>query len=569
MANILLVDTDEVAQRAMIGIITRNDHRCATVDSVNDAWSFIQQNVVVDLLITELNLGEESSVRLIRQLKSDTYLRELPIIVYAKEGDRNAVKSVLELNVQNFLLKPYQEAAVCDEIKKGLKTSWRESPFAKESVICRKKDITPAQRRELLENLGAALSKMRPKLKESSQKQSSKPIIDIMKSISQLAADVGAIGVLKNLKKLYDMAMEAKWSDFTENLEAIDFAANLIRANLDESARVPEGFLSPEEKAEESEAQARQEWIDAPKDDRCPMVEWKTLQRQLEGLSNCPVIDSIGAAFQMSANGHPTSLSPLRDLIRQDPSLTTDLLIQSNRIKKKDDEENTADIEETRIAVNLMGERRLASLGENLITVQERLMKAEPNASWPRFRLFQLGTARLAQFVARYLEMVDLETAAYTAGLISDIGRLLLLYLHPHALQAIQKHAWKTKIPLAEAEVLYLETTTNEMGAHFGQTQGLPQRFVNVMLWRENPKLATEDQELVAIVALARDICRYNRLGFCGEKLHEDAKPLESVVAWEVLRQNVFLSFDFAKFERFAKAECEQVRSELLSQFAK
>ncbi len=569
MANILLVDTDEVAQRAMNGIITRGDHRCATVESVSDAWSFIRQNVVVDLLITEMSLGEESGVKLVRRLKADTYLSELPIVFYAKEADRNIVKSVLELDIQNFLLKPYQEDAIYDEIRKALKTSWRQSSFAKESVICRKKGITPAQRQSQLENLRTALAEMRSSLMESSQEQSSKPIIEKMKSVSQLAVDVGAIGVLKSLKELYDMAMEAKWNDFSEKLEAVDFAAKLIGTNLDASPRVPEGFLSPEERAEESEAEARAEWISAPENGHCPLVEWKSLQRQLENLSNCPVIDSIAAAFQMSANGHPTSLSPLLDLIQKDPSLTTDLLIQSNRIKKKDDEENTADIEETRIAVNLMGERRLASLGENLITVQERLMKANPHASWPRFRLFQLGTARLARFVARYLEMSELEMAAYTGGLINDIGKLLLLHLYPHAWQAIQEYAWKTKIKLAEAEVLYLETTTNEMAAHFGQTQGLPQRFVNVMLWRDNPKLATEDQELVAIVALARDICRHNHVGFCGETSQEEAKPLESSTAWEVLRQSVFLSFDFRKFERLAKAECEQVRSQLLSQFAK
>ena len=103
MACILLVDESEVARRALKGILARGHHRVAVVGTVLEAWDFLRTHVRVDLVITELRLGQESGLTLVERLKADSFLKLLPVLVYTDHGDRETVRKALELRVQNFL----------------------------------------------------------------------------------------------------------------------------------------------------------------------------------------------------------------------------------------------------------------------------------------------------------------------------------------------------------------------------------------------------------------------------------------------------------------------------------
>ena len=125
MAYILLVDPDEVAKRAMKGILARGDHRFAAVNTAMEAWDFIRRNVKVDLVFVELKLKGESGLAFIQRLKNDCCLKLLPVVVYSAHGDRESVKNVLNLHVQNYLIKPYHDDSIFTEITKAGANPWR------------------------------------------------------------------------------------------------------------------------------------------------------------------------------------------------------------------------------------------------------------------------------------------------------------------------------------------------------------------------------------------------------------------------------------------------------------
>lgn len=568
MANILLVDSDDVAQMAMKGILARRAHRFAAVPSVGEAWAFIRRNVKVDLVLVELKLKGEDGIGLIRRLKNDCCLKTLPVAVYASRGDRDSVKSVLSLRAQNFLLKPYRDESVFGEIAKAEANPWRQRHFEHERLVCQATGITPDALRAGLDALRVALEAARASFQQWVEEQSAATVLETLEALLEKAEETGAAGVAACLGELKALVAAAKWSEFAESAEQLEFAARLIADHLD-PAHCPEDFLTAEEKNSEKEAQARAMWAKAPAEGRCPMVDWAQLQRQMDSLPGCPVIDSIAAAFKMAATGHPTSLSPLLDLVQKDPSLTAEVLAASNRLKKSKGEGDSLAIEEPRMAVGLLGELRLATLGGSFVVVEERFMLAPPHFSWPNFMAFQLGTGRLARWVCSYLELPSLEAAAYTAGLMHDLGKLLLVRLHPFALQAIHDYALQNGMKLAAAEVFFLGATTHEMAAYFAQKQGLPQRFANVMRWIDNPEGAPEDAELVAVVSLARDLCRHNHVGFNGDTPKDDAVPLEETPEWRVLRSRVYLNFDLKKFEKQAHFECQQLKRDLQGRAAK
>ena len=351
----------------------------------------------------------------------------------------------------------------------------------------------------------------------------------------------------------------ANWSEFDKRVQGLEFLTRLMFYRLNPSS-CPHDFLNNAELNSEAEAEARAHWNNAYAEERCPMVGWDQLKREIDALDSCPIMESIAAAYQMAATGHPTSLSPLLDLIQKDPALTAQILIASSRLKKG---EGAPAIEEPRIAVNLLGENRLASIGGSLLTIEERMLEAPPTANWPNFIMFQWGTARLAQLICKYLEMPGFEIAAYTAGLIHDLGKLLLIRLHPLAFQAIHNHASKYRVSFSAAEKVFLEADTLQLALHFAEKQGMPQRFCNVFRWLDNLEEADEDAELIAIVSLARRFCRQNQVGFNGENPRSDSIPLKETPEWKILSARVFLNFDLGKFKTQIERECLQLKREL------
>ena len=273
------------------------------------------------------------------------------------------------------------------------------------------------------------------------------------------------------------------------------------------------------------------------------------------------------AAFQMTANGHPTSLNSLIDLVDKDPGLSAQILIACSKLQSIG-HEKISPVEDPRMAVGLLGEMRLAAQGRALVIADEKMMTSPPLCNWPHFWMFQLGTARIAKYTCQYLELSNLETAAYTAGLLHDIGKLLLLRLHPFAFQAILAYARQHELSLAAAERVFRGATTYDMAAYFAEKNGLPKRFANVMRWIDDPEKATEDAELIAIVSLARDLCRHNHVGFSGSSPRNQATPLEQTAEWRVLRSSVFPSFDLKKFESQVHRECRQLKNELHGRLA-
>jgi len=567
MANILLLDPNDTARRAMHGILARASHRMAAVDTGKAAWDFITQTVRVDLMVVELALGEGSGLAFVERLKSDCLLKLLPVIVYTGHASREIVKRGLELHVQNFLIKPYHDDNLYAEVAKALSHPWRNRHFEEENSFCKLMGYQPAELKRMLDQLRSELELARPALRKAAELQAAPSAAVMLAPLATQAEAAGAWGVVDCLKDLDNSARGGRWADFLQILGTLEFAGRLIFHQLNPGL-VPLEFLGEREQHTEIEARARAVWFHAEAEQRCPVTTRAQIEREVEGLTGCPVVDSTAAAFQMAANGHPSCLNPLMDLVAKDPGLTAQMLIAANRAKHPTDD-GPAAIEDPRLAVGLLGELRLAAQAHSLLTVSERLLALPPLLSWRQYWMFQIGTARMARFASSALELPSLAEPAFVAGLLHDLGKLLLLHLHPYAFEAILDHARQSGGSMAVSERRLLGCTTQEMAAHFAGKQGLPRRYANVMRWHQAPEEATEDQELVAVVSLARELCRQNHVGASGGKSARAAVPLEETAEWAVLRQSVFPGFNLRTFELQVHTECRELKLELHGRLAR
>ncbi len=104
-----VVDLDEsaVAGVALKGILTRANHRCVVVSTIEAAWQSLRELVRIDLIILELRLkNEKYGMSFIQQLRSECTFKDIPIVVYSNNSDHGVVQKALSLNIQSYLTKP-------------------------------------------------------------------------------------------------------------------------------------------------------------------------------------------------------------------------------------------------------------------------------------------------------------------------------------------------------------------------------------------------------------------------------------------------------------------------------
>ncbi|HQF38758.1 MAG TPA: response regulator, partial [Opitutaceae bacterium] len=132
MANVLLLDANEVAGRAMQGILARGHHHCLVATDGAEAWKNLHERVNVDLVFLELELKGEKGTGFLQQLRNDCFLKQLPVVVYTTVGDHATVRNVLQLKVQNYLIKPYNDEHILREVSKATANPWRALQFEEE-----------------------------------------------------------------------------------------------------------------------------------------------------------------------------------------------------------------------------------------------------------------------------------------------------------------------------------------------------------------------------------------------------------------------------------------------------
>lgn len=557
MAHVLHLDDNDVAGRALNGILARGNHTCATVKDPAQAWRALRESLAFDLVVTEVRLGQGNGLAFVQRLRDDWILRRLPVVVYTSENDPRQIRRALALNVQDYLLKPYDEHAVQVEIARAVGQCWRAAHFEDARRWSARTGAPvaelPARRRAVLAAFASAAKRF-PRWANDRQPRDVLAELDALLTAAEAAGVFAAVDGLRHLRA---QAEADKWTVFETCGEPLEYASRLVSWQL-EPVNNPSGtpVAVPATGARDQAERERWERVDAST--AAPLLPPEVLDREIDRLAGCPVTSGTAAAFQMMADGRMAEMTRMMDLVAGDPGLAAQVLGAANRDRRDDMDE----IADPRVAASLLGVARLASLARGLPVADERLIELPP-LNWSGYWLFQAAVGRVAQFVCTYLEVNYLVGAAGTAGLLHDLGRLLLLKLHPHALRAVVRRARETGRPVADVERALLGTTTRELAIRFAETQHLPAACRSVIRWVDSPALATSHLDLVSIVAVARHLVWHAHVGCWVDGPTGNVGSVVTTPAWRILQPRLFPSFDPRKFEVQAHAFCLTVRNEL------
>ena len=560
MANILLLDEDDVAGRALQGILSRGNHHCFHAKTVEEAWRILREGILLDVVFVELKLPGNGGLNFLQRVREDWFWKILPVVVYTYETESKFVRKALGLKVQNYLVKPYHDDLVYAEIAKATLNPWRNLHFEEPRSFCAQLGLSleslMKMRREVMVAFDEAARTFPTWVDQHDPEE-------VNTRLTGLASDAETAGIwagVDYLRELQAQAEAGNWDVFKNSAEYLDYASRLIFCQLNPSY-VPEGLQTESERDHAKEAEERARWERYDPDASGPLLDVATIEKQLAGLRGCPVVDSAAAAFQMAADGRAASMSQVMDLVMSDPGLCAQVIIAANR----NEHDDMTAIEDGRAAASLLGELKLNALSKSLPTMPEKNMQMPP-FTWANFWMYAVGVGKVAQFICNYLEFAYLTGNAYTAGMLHDIGKLLLVKLHPHGFQAIVRYARDRKLPMQVAEKKFLGCTSREMAVRFAEKHALPRLYTNVIRWVESPTEATEHTDLVAMVSLARHVCLQNHVGYCGDMPPSACPPLSTTPAWSMLQPRLFPSFELKKFEAQAQAYCLALRQELSGQ---
>ncbi len=110
------------------------------------------------------------------------------------------------------------------------------------------------------------------------------------------------------------------------------------------------------------------------------------------------------------------------------------------------------------------------------------------------------------------------EDEAYVAGLLHDVGGLVLDQYLPRVLEQVQAVAREKGLPASEAETLVLRMDHGEIGAHLLRRWNLPESIVVAVEFHHQPENApSEGRTLAQAVHLSDFVCTCLGLGDGGD----------------------------------------------------
>jgi len=80
----------------------------------------VLRNEPVDLILTDINMPEMTGEELVAELKKDTALSEIPVLVISTDATSNRMQRMLELGAAGYVIKPFQPETLRSEVERVL-----------------------------------------------------------------------------------------------------------------------------------------------------------------------------------------------------------------------------------------------------------------------------------------------------------------------------------------------------------------------------------------------------------------------------------------------------------------
>ena len=216
-----------------------------------------------------------------------------------------------------------------------------------------------------------------------------------------------------------------------------------------------------------------------------------------------PVFNQTGMRVQQEVAKEDPDLRTIETLISSDQALTTQVLRTANSAFYK----GLSKANSIRDAIVRLGTNEVGNI-VTLCSQQVNYRSLDPFVFGLMKRLWEhsVGCAIGSKWLARQLKFDTLTAEAFTAGLLHDVGKLLILKV----IEVLRRSKSAAVLPSESFMLEVLDFLHAEQGWHLSQRWNLPDIYSHVIRAHHDPELNTGDT-LLTLVRLANKAC--NKMG--------------------------------------------------------
>ncbi len=258
----------------------------------------------------------------------------------------------------------------------------------------------------------------------------------------------------------------------------------------------------------------------------------------VDKVKNCPRLPSlrsIETALRELLHADNRFTTQISEVIRRDPSLTARLLRLVNSVYYG----LTSPVNSIEEAVFYLGVRQIRQLAV-VTPVIEDFQKLAGSTSFPWREFWQhcIATAILTRELTSSIMRLE-DDSDYVAGLVHDVGKIVMASAFPQHFQAIYMEPSdfpQEDLLAREKRILGVDHT--ELGAIYLSQHQLPGVLFEVARYHHEPENCPKMRELVAAVHIADMLARFARIGSSGNEVPVDDESWLETPAWQILHPN-------------------------------
>ena len=219
-----------------------------------------------------------------------------------------------------------------------------------------------------------------------------------------------------------------------------------------------------------------------------------------------PSLPEIYLRVSEQLEDESVTVQRIGDTVQHDPAIATRVLKMVNSAYYG----LTSQVSSVAQAVSLLGRERLRHIliGSVLRGVFSSGQN-NPAFSMQVFWQHSIKTAIIARELARQVQQIDEPESMFTAGLLHDIGKLLLINKFPQRVLAAEEDMMRHRSDQLSAEFNQIGVTHTEVGQALMQQWGLPQLLIDCAACHHQSEHEGPNRHATHLVYLSNQLSHY------------------------------------------------------------
>lgn len=122
LGHILAVDDNRMNRLKLVRMLEKEGYDVSQAEGGRKALTMLRANVF-DLVLLDILMPDVDGFQVLREMKQDAALRDIPVIVVTAVEEMNSVNECLELGAVDYLAKPVDAKVLIDRVCNYIKES--------------------------------------------------------------------------------------------------------------------------------------------------------------------------------------------------------------------------------------------------------------------------------------------------------------------------------------------------------------------------------------------------------------------------------------------------------------